>query len=104
MNPSQANQYMVDCTLPHHLSDAFISLIPKQRAIVNRLLSEGRILNYALALENSKLWFVCTAVSEAELMELISQLPLMAHMQQVRISELALYNTANAFAPAFSEN
>lgn len=104
MNPSQANQYMVDCTLPHQLSDAFISLIPRQRAVVNRLLSEGRILNYALALENSKLWFVCAAESEAELMELISHLPLMSHMQQVRVSELAVYSSANAFAPAFSEN
>ncbi len=95
---------MVDFTLPHHLSDVFIGLIPRQRVVVNRLLSEGKMLNYALSLEDSKLWVVCAADSEAALMEMISQLPLTPYMEKVRISPLVLYNTANAFAPAFSEN
>lgn len=95
---------MVDFTLPHHLSDTFIGLIPPQRALVNRLLCEGKILNYALALEDSKLWVVCSVDSEAELMEMISQLPLTPYMMKVQISELVIYNTANAFAPVFSEN
>lgn len=104
MNNSLARHYMVDFTLPHHLSDAFIGLIPRQRGMVNRLLSEGKILNYALSLEDSKLWVVCSADTEAALMEMISQLPLTPYMLKVRISELVVYNTANAFAPAFSEN
>lgn len=97
------NQYMVDFTLPHELSEEFVSRIPQQRKAVNRLLSEGIILNYALSLENSKLWAVFSAHSEAELMEQISSLPLTRFMK-VRIHELTFYNAAHTLSAAFSVN
>jgi muconolactone delta-isomerase len=96
-------QYMVDFTMPQELPEDFVSQIPQQRAAVNRLLNEGRILNYALSLENSKLWVVFSAHSEGELMELIDSLPLSSFMK-VRISELTFYNAAHPFSPAFSMN
>jgi muconolactone delta-isomerase len=96
-------QYMVDFTLPSNLPEEFVSRIPHQRAAVNRLLNEGKILNYALALEHSKLWAVFSVRSESELMQLIQTLPLTRYMK-VRISELTFYNAANTFAPAFSVN
>jgi muconolactone delta-isomerase len=96
-------QYMVDFTLPPDLSEEFVSRIPRQRNAVNRLLSEGKVLNYALSLENSKLWAVFSVESEAELMELISDLPLTPYMK-VRISELTFYNTAAAVSPMYSMN
>lgn len=94
---------MVDFTLPSQLSQEFIQLIPSQRAVVNRLLNEGKLLNYALSLENSKLWAVFSVENEAELMELISSLPLTGFMR-VRINELTFFQSANPFAPAFSFN
>lgn len=94
---------MVVFTLPQPLSEEFISCIPHQRQAVNRLLQEGKILNYSLSLETSKLWTVFSAQSEAELMELISSLPLTDYMK-VHISELTFFHSANAFAPAFSVN
>ena len=97
------SQYMVDFTLPQQLSEDFITLIPQQRTAVNKLLTEGKVLNYALSLENSKLWAVFSVPSEAELLELVSQLPLTRYMK-VRISELTFYNAANPFAPLFSFN
>jgi muconolactone delta-isomerase len=96
-------QYMVDFTLPTELPEEFVSNIPRQRAAVNRLLGEGKILNYALSLENSKLWVVFLANSEAELMEMVHRLPLTRYMK-VRISELTFYNTSNSLSPAFSVN
>jgi len=96
-------QYMVDFTLPTELPEEFVTRIPQQRNLVNRLLSEGKILNYALSLENSKLWVVFVAQSEAELMEMVHRLPLTRFMQ-VRVNELTFYNTFNAFVPAFSVN
>lgn len=96
-------QYMADFTLPTELPEEFVNNIPRQRAAVNRLLGEGKILNYALSLENSKLWVVFAASSEAELMEMVQRLPLTRYMK-VRISELTFYNTSNSFSPAFSVN
>jgi muconolactone delta-isomerase len=60
-------------------------------------------VNYALSLETSKLWAVFAVESEAELMELISELPLSKYMK-VRISELTFFQAANPFTPAFSVN
>lgn len=96
-------QYMVDFTLPPELPEEFVSKIPQQRSMVHRLLSEGKILNYALSLENSKLWVVFSAHSETELMEMVQRLPLTRYMK-VRVNELTFYNSVNAFVPAFSVN
>ncbi len=96
-------QYMVDFTLPTDLPEEFVNKIPQQRSMVNRLLTEGKILNYALSLENSKLWVVFVAQSEAELMEMVHRLPLTRYMK-VRVNELTFYNSVNAFVPAFSVN
>lgn len=96
-------QYMVDFTLPTELPEEFVNNIPRQRAAVNRMLGEGKILNYALSLENSKLWVVFAASSESELMEMVHRLPLTRYMK-VRISELTFYNASNSFSPAFSVN
>ncbi|MBK8192410.1 MAG: hypothetical protein IPK76_04160 [Lewinellaceae bacterium] len=96
-------QFMVDFTMPKELTEEFVSRIPHQRAAVNRLLNEGKILNYALSLENSKLWAVFSVHSESELMQLIQTLPLTRYMN-VSIHELTFFNAANPFAPAFSVN
>lgn len=96
-------QYMVDFTMPQDLPDEFVSRIPHQREAVNRLLNEGKILNYALSLENSKLWAVFCVASENELMEVVQKLPLTRYMQ-MRVSELTFYNAAHPFALSFSVN
>jgi muconolactone delta-isomerase len=96
-------QYMVDFTLPDSLTDDFISTIPQQRTIVNRLFSEGKLLNYALSLENSKLWAIFSANTESDLMDLISLLPLSRYMR-VRVSELTFYNSVTPNQPSFSVN
>ena len=88
---SNTIQYMVDFTMPQDLPEEFVERIPHQRAAVNRLLHEGKILNYALSLENSKLWAVFTASSETELMQLLQRLPLTRYMK-VKVSELTFYN------------
>ncbi len=94
---------MVDFTLPTELPEEFVSNIPRQRMTVKRLLGEGKILNYALALEHSKLWVVFAAQSEADLLAMVKSLPLTRFME-MRISELTFYNAAPSLSPAFSVN
>lgn len=94
---------MVDFTMPTLMTDEFVGKIPEQRALVNRLFEEGRLLTYALSLEASKLWAVFTAETEADLLELVSTMPLTPYMQ-MRVSELTFYNAAHPFIPAFSVN
>ncbi len=94
---------MVDFTLPKDLSETFISLIPQQREMVNKLMNEGKLLNYALSLENSKLWVVFSVQSLLELEEAVDRLPL-THFMKMRISELTFYNASHPFTPTFSVN
>lgn len=96
--------YMVDFTLPKSLSEEFIQTIPAQRREVNRLFSEGKLKNYALSLENSKLWAVFTADSEVEIWEMVSDLPLSRFMK-IQVSALTFFNVLEQpMQLAFSAN
>jgi muconolactone delta-isomerase len=96
-------QYMVEFTLPKELPQDFLDRIPQQRNAVNKMLHEGRVLTYALSLEDSRLWVIFSVRTEAELTELIQRLPLTRYMK-ANIHELTFYNSAQAFTPAFSVN
>ena len=98
-----AYQYMVDFTLPESLSDEFLALIPYQRAVVNKLFSEGKLLNYSLSLENSKIWAVFSASSEMDVMDMVADLPLTEFMN-MEISMLTFFNTSEKEIPQFSMN
>jgi hypothetical protein len=99
----QEYQFMVDFTLPKVLSEDFLRQIPHQRARVNKLFRDGKLVNYALSLDNSKIWAIVCANSELDVLQLISQLPLSRYMQY-RINLLTFYNAVNADAPVFSVN
>lgn len=94
---------MVDFTLPQILSEDFLKLIPQQRSKVNKLFREGKLANYALSLDHSKMWAVMNADNETEVEELLLELPLTRFMKfEVRM--LTFFNSVGAEAPAFSLN
>ena len=96
-------QYMVDFTLPKILSEEFLRRIPHQRAKVNKLFREGKLINYALSLDNSKMWAVINANSELDVLELITELPLTRFMK-IHISMLTFFNSVDTEVPVFSNN
>jgi muconolactone delta-isomerase len=96
-------QFMVDFTMPKQLPEEFMEKVPRQRALVNQMMSSGTLLSYALSLESGKLWAIFSVPSEAELMELVYSLPLTDYMQ-VRVAELDFYNRSQPFAATFSVN
>lgn len=96
-------QYMVDFTLPTTLPEEFLHLIPHQRAKVNKLFREGKLINYALSLDHAKMWAIFNANNETDVMDLIEELPLTRFMQ-IRISMLTFFNSVTSEAPVFSLN
>ncbi len=94
---------MVDFSLPALMPQRFIDLIPEQRIVVNRQFIEGKLCNYTLSLEHSKLWAVYTASSEREVLNLIAQFPLTKYME-FKIYPLTFNQSANHFLPDFSLN
>ncbi len=95
--------FMVDFSLPEVLTEEFMNQIPFQRAIVDRFFKEGKLVNYSLSLENSKIWAVFNANSELSVMDMIADLPLTPFMQ-VEISMLTFYNTVHQEMHNFSMN
>lgn len=94
---------MVDFRLPTSLSEDFLKLIPYQRNKINKLFREGKLINYALSLDHSKMWAVLAASSESEVKDLLLELPLTQFME-FDINMLTLYNSVNNESPAFSLN
>ena len=96
-------EYMVTFDLPKYFDDEFTSLIPAQRAVVDKLMKGGVITSYAVSLESSKLWVTMIAENEFEINEIISGFPI-ADLCASRISRLAFRNTVNPLVPQFSKN
>lgn len=96
-------QFMVDFTLPETLTEDFMEKIPHQRAKVNRLFREGKLVNYALSLQTSRMWAVVNANSEWEVKEILALLPLTKYMK-IQVSTLTFYNALEEEIPVFSMN
>ena len=94
---------MVTFDLPKYFDDEFTSLIPEQRAVVDKLMKGGVITSYAVSLESSKLWVTMIAENEFEINEIISGFPI-ADKCRSTISRLAFRNTVNPLVPQFSKN
>lgn len=85
-------QFMVEFELPEVFDEKFMALIPKQRDVVNKLLADRKMKSYSLALDRSVLWAVFVAKSEFDVLEMISEFPLVDYMTPY-ISELMFNNT-----------
>ncbi len=93
---------MVDCTLPDEITEELIALLPDQHDLLGRYMTEGKLLHYALSLDNSKLWAIVNANSEVEVFEMMLHFPI-ARFLQFEVSLLSAYDYQQAPA-VFSLN
>ena len=103
MNMNIMYEYMADIDLPVPFTDEFLSLIPRQRAIVNKLMNEGAITSYAVSIEKGKLWMTAVAENESAVHRLIQSFPIAEHVHYT-ISKLTFHNSVNFKIPGFSLN
>ncbi len=96
-------EFMIDINLPVPFTDDFLSLVPKQRALVNRLMNEGTISSYALSIESGKLWITVIAETEADVKELTGSFPIAGHILY-KVNKLTFHNSINFKVPEFSLN
>jgi muconolactone delta-isomerase len=96
-------QFMVEFTMPPVLNDKFTSTIPAQRAKINQMFGTGKIVSYAVSLENLKVWAVFNAETETEANELANELPLTKYMK-FKVNPLTFMNILTARVPSFSVN
>ncbi|MCX6290770.1 MAG: hypothetical protein NT126_03300 [Bacteroidetes bacterium] len=96
-------QFMISIKLTDEFTEEFISLIPEQRAMVNSLMRKGIITSYSLASDRSKLWVVMEAESEINVIEVLSEFPLIGFMKP-EIIELMFHNSIYVNIPKVSLN
>ncbi|HMU70171.1 MAG TPA: muconolactone Delta-isomerase family protein [Chitinophagales bacterium] len=86
-------EFMVDIDMHEAHSEAFMRLIPSQRAVVNDLMYEGKITSYCVSMDRKKLWMVAVARDEDEVMEFLAKFPLIKFMD-CEIQPLLFSNSA----------
>ncbi|PLK46148.1 MULTISPECIES: muconolactone Delta-isomerase family protein [Emticicia] len=96
-------QFMVEFDLPVPFPESFIAKIPYQRIAVNQLLEDGKLHSYALSSDRSRLWCIVNAQDELEVMDIISEFPLIDYMSHT-ITELMFNNSVVMKVPTFSLN
>jgi hypothetical protein len=97
------NPYMVIIKLPNELTEEFVLLIPKQRAHIDKLMDEGKVLQYSLAADRSFLWVTVVAESEQKVMGILRSFPLFQFMSPI-ITELAFHNSVSNELPKLIMN
>ncbi len=86
------HKYMVTITLPATFTQEYMTLIPKQRAMVVDLLSSGRLSSFSLNRDRSTAWMVATCKDEAALHSMLNKFP-MHRFFSYEINELILHDT-----------
>jgi hypothetical protein len=103
MNLKIMFEYMIEMDLPVPFDDEFLSLIPRQRAMVNRLMNKGIITSYAVSLESGRLWMMMLAESEQNALGIVSEFPIYRHVTY-KINKLTFHNSIGLAIPQFSAN
>lgn len=97
------NYFMVEVDLPTTYDPHFLGLIPKQREMITKLMSEGTISSYTLSADRSKLWIVCVGVGKNEVENMLATFPLYEYFVY-RINDLAFHNNVVHRMPELSLN
>lgn len=72
---------MVEIRFQRNFTPEFMSLIPKQRYHVNKLMQKNKISSYVLSLERAKLWTIVNAETEENAANIIESFPLINYFQ-----------------------
>lgn len=96
--------YMFQFELPAVFTDEMLAIIPNQRAHVNRLFIEGRLLSYSVSQLRTALWCVVAAEDEQEAMEIVAGFPIHPYFTDVMCHPLLFHNTVPASLPDISLN
>ena len=94
--------FLVESDLPE-MTPEFIAMIPAHRQVVNRLFAEGHLLMYAVSEERDKWWCTVKAETEMEVMDILSEMPLLKYLNPV-IHPLMFFNGAEQMLPAIYLN
>lgn len=86
-------QFMIEVSLPAEPDAEFFSLIPLQRAHIDKLIEHGTVAGYSLSLDRSRLWIVLNSQNRGEAIEILSSFPMFRYFEPT-IFPLAFHHTS----------
>ena len=75
------NEYMIIVRFATSFNEEFASLIPEQRAQINRLMEKGIITSYSLSADRGTLWVTLLATSVEAVEKTLRMMPLYKFMR-----------------------
>jgi muconolactone delta-isomerase len=87
------NKFMVTLSFPGIFSEDFITLIPRQRAMIVKLLSNGKLANFSLNEHRTSAWMVVNAKSLEDVERLLERFPMRDYFTAT-VEKLVLHDTA----------
>lgn len=101
LNEEHFNKYQV--TIHFEMDDAFMSLVPDHRKIVDRLIDNGIMDYYSVSMETQRCWMIINATSKKEVEEYLLTTPLYKYWT-IEIDELFVYDSQTYRLPALQLN
>ena len=83
---------MVTITLPSHFTEDYMKLIPRQRAMIVEMLSNGKLASFSLNRDRSVAWMVATAKDQEALYIMLGKFPMHKYFEY-EVNELILHDT-----------
>ncbi len=91
--------FMVEIIFPKMLDEKFYEKLPDHRKMVNRLITEGVILSYALSSSKDKLWIAFSEKDEEKVKEIIYDSPISAYFLSISYTSLLYHEGISAEIP-----
>ncbi len=96
--------FVVTILLPDAYEDGFLALIPRHRAVINRLLSEKIIETYAISADRRQGWITINGDDAAAVRTIVEQFPLYRYFRGIEIDELFIFDSVATRFPIISLN
>lgn len=95
--------YMVNITLPEEFTPEFLSLIPSQRAYINKLMGRGIVSTYTLSLDRTTLWVTMFGDNIIDIESYLEKFPMKGFME-FEVEEAMFHHNAAHFVFPMSLN
>jgi muconolactone delta-isomerase len=101
LNEEHFSKYQV--TIHFEMDDAFMSLVPEHRKIVDHLIDKGIMDYYSVSMETQRCWMIINATSKKEVEDYLLTTPLYIYWT-IEIDELFVYDSQTYRLPALQLN
>lgn len=97
-------KFVVTLRLPDVFEDAFMALIPRHRAFINRLIEEDIIEAYAISADRTRGWVTMNGLNAEAVRAVVEQFPLFRFLLGIEVDELFVFDSKASRFPAISLN